>query len=68
GDQIIKYKGAKTIAPLKTFKVVKNIGTYYDPIYKIKLFNESIVLKVTVSVSKVVSVLNVKVVYAKKCA
>ncbi|MCT7617086.1 peptidoglycan DD-metalloendopeptidase family protein [Aliarcobacter butzleri] len=68
GVQIIKYKGAKTIAPLKSFKVVKNFGTYYDPIYKIKLFNESIVLKATDSESKVVSVLNGKVVYAKKNA
>lgn len=68
GVQIVKYKGAKTIAPLKSFKVVKNFGTYYDPIYKIKLFNESIILKTTDSQSKVVSVLNGKVVYAKKNA
>lgn len=68
GIEIVKYKGAKTIAPLKSFKVVKNFGTYYDPIYKIKLFNESIVLQATNSESKVVSVLNGKVVYAKKNA
>ena len=68
GIQIIKYKGEKTIAPLKSFKIVKNFGTYYDPVYKIKLFNESIVLKSDEPKAKVVSVLNGKVVYAKKNA
>jgi murein DD-endopeptidase MepM/ murein hydrolase activator NlpD len=68
GVKIVKYKGVSTIAPLKSFKVVKNFGTYYDPIYKIKLFNESIVLKSDEPKAKVVSVLNGKVVYAKKNA
>ncbi|MDD2291057.1 MAG: peptidoglycan DD-metalloendopeptidase family protein [Aliarcobacter sp.] len=68
GVTIIKYKGEKTISPLKSFKVVKNFGTYYDPVYKIKLFNESIVLKSEENKAKVVSVLNGKVVYAKKNA
>jgi len=68
GVSIIKYKGEKTIAPLKSFKVVKNFGTYYDPVYKIKLFNESIVLKSDENQAKVISVLNGKVVYAKKNA
>ena len=68
GILIIKYKGEKTIAPLKSFKIVKNFGTYYDPVYKIKLFNESIVLKSDEPKAKVVSVLNGKVVYAKKNA
>ena len=68
GVKIIKYRGERTIAPLKSFKVVKNFGTYYDPVYKIKLFNESIVLKSDESKAKVVSVLNGKVVYAKKNA
>ncbi len=68
GVKIVKYKGVSTIAPLKSFKVIKNFGTYYDPVYKIKLFNESIVLKSDVPKAKVVSVLNGKVVYAKKNA
>lgn len=68
GVKIVKYKGSKTIAPLKSFKVVKQFGTYYDPIYKIKLFNESIVLKSNEPKAKVVSILNGKVVYAKKNA
>ena len=68
GIKIARYSGSKTIAPLKSFKVVKNFGTYYDPIYKIKLFNESIVLKSSEPQAKVVAVLNGKVVYAKKNA
>lgn len=68
GVTIIKYKGEKTISPLKSFKIVKNFGTYYDPVYKIKLFNESIVLKSDENQAKVVAVLNGKVVYAKKNA
>ena len=68
GIKIVKYRGRKTIAPLKSFKVVKNFGTYYDPIYKIKLFNESIVLKSNEPKAKVVNVLDGKVVYAKKNA
>lgn len=68
GVKIMKYKGEKTISPIKSFKIVKNFGTYYDPIYKIKLFNESIVLKSEEPQAKVVSVLNGKVIYAKKNA
>ncbi len=68
GIKIVRYRGSKTIAPLKSFKVIKKFGTYYDPIYKIKLFNESIVLKTNKPRAKVVSVLNGKVVYAKKNA
>ena len=68
GVSIIKYKGEKSIAPLKSFKIVKNFGTYFDPVYKIKLFNESIVLKSDEDQAKVVAVLNGKVVYAKKSA
>ena len=68
GVSIVKYKGEKSIAPLKSFRVVKNFGTYFDPVYKIKLFNESITLKSDEDQAKVVAVLNGKVVYAKKSA
>lgn len=66
GVKISKYRGKKTIAPLKSFKIVKKFGKYYDPVYKIKLFNESVVLKTKRPKAKVYSVLNGKVVYAKK--
>jgi len=66
GVKISKYRGRKTISPLKSYKVVKKFGKYYDPVYKIKLFNESIVLQSKKPKAKVYSVLNGKVVYAKK--
>jgi murein DD-endopeptidase MepM/ murein hydrolase activator NlpD len=43
---------------------VKHFGTYIDPIYKIKIFNESITLKAPSSDAKVKNVLNGKVVFA----
>ncbi|XPV53520.1 MAG: hypothetical protein ACNI3H_00120 [Halarcobacter ebronensis] len=49
GIKISRYRGRKTIAPLDSFQVVKKFGKYYDPVYKIKLFNESIVLKTKTS-------------------
>lgn len=66
GVQIGKYQGGKTIAPLKSYQVVKKFGKYFDPVYKIELFNESIVLKSNEENAKVYNVLDGKVVYAKK--
>lgn len=68
GVKISKYRGAKTISPLKSFTVVKKFGKYYDPVYKIKLFNESLVMKSKKRKAKVYSILNGKIVYAKKNA
>jgi murein DD-endopeptidase MepM/ murein hydrolase activator NlpD len=61
-----KYRGGKTISPLPGAKIVKEFGTYIDPIYKIKIFNESITLKSPVSNAKVQNILNGKVVFAGK--
>lgn len=66
GVQIGKYQGGKTISPLKSYQVVKKFGKYFDPVYKIELFNESIVLKSNEENAKVYNVLDGKVVYAKK--
>ena len=60
------YKGSKTISPLPGAKLIKKFGTYIDPIYKIKIFNESITLKASKSNSKVQNILNGKVVFAGK--
>ncbi len=57
------YRGARTIAPLAHARVVKKFGTYIDPIYKIKIFNDNVVLKASKSNAKVRNVLNGKVVY-----
>jgi len=62
------YRGPKTIAPLKDYIITKKYGTYTDPIYGIKIFNESISLKPKRKNAKVRNVFNGKVIYADKTA
>jgi len=64
----IRYRGRKTIAPLNHYTITKNYGTYTDPIYGIKIFNESISLKPKRENAKVKTVFNGKVIYADKTA
>jgi len=63
-----KYRGVKTIAPLDKYTITKKYGTYTDPIYGIKIFNESISLKPKKANAKVKTVFNGKVIYADKTA
>ena len=63
-----KYRGTKTIAPLDSYTMTKKYGTYTDPIYGIKIFNESISLKPKKANAKVKTVFNGKVIYADKTA
>ena len=63
-----KYSGEKTIAPLESFTVKQKFGNYVDPIYNIKIFNESVVLSANSADAKVKSVFNGKVVFAKETA
>jgi septal ring factor EnvC (AmiA/AmiB activator) len=63
-----KYRGSKTIAPLDSYTITKKYGTYTDPIYGIKIFNESISLKPKSINAKVKTVFNGKVIYADKTA
>ncbi len=63
-----KYRGKKTIAPLDSYTMTKKYGTYTDPIYGIKIFNESISLKPKKANAKVKTVFNGKVIYADKTA
>jgi murein DD-endopeptidase MepM/ murein hydrolase activator NlpD len=63
-SKVYKYRGPKTISPLKSARVVKSFGSYVDPIYKIRIFNESITLKSSTENAKVYNVLNGKVVFA----
>jgi len=58
------YSGGKTISPIAGASVIKRFGTYEDPVYKIKIFNESITLQAPSNDSPVVSVMDGKVVYA----
>ncbi|WP_457746103.1 peptidoglycan DD-metalloendopeptidase family protein [Sulfurimonas sp.] len=64
----IKYRGRKTIAPLNSYSITKKYGTYTDPIYGIKIFNESISLRPKRLNAKVKTVFNGKVIYADKTA
>jgi len=63
-----RYRGAKTIAPLKSYTITKKYGTYTDPIYGIKIFNESISMKPRKQNARVYNVFNGKVIYADKTA
>jgi septal ring factor EnvC (AmiA/AmiB activator) len=63
-DKIYAYRGGKTISPIRGAKLVKKFGTYVDPIYKIKIFNESVTLRAPSSNAKVRNILNGKVVFA----
>ncbi|WP_169778906.1 murein hydrolase activator EnvC family protein [Campylobacter curvus] len=65
-SSVKRYTGAKTIAPLEGFSVKQKFGNYVDPIYNIKIFNESVVLRSNTPDAKVKSVLNGKVVFAKQ--
>jgi len=60
-----RYRGKKTIAPLSGYRLVKKFGPYTDPIYKIKIYNESVSLQPTRRNAKVRTVLNGKVILAK---
>jgi len=55
------YRGKKTIPPVYG-KVVKKFGSYIDPIYKIKIYNDSITIK-TKPNAVIRSIMNGKVVY-----
>jgi len=63
-----RYRGVKTIAPFYPYIITKKYGKYRDPIYGIKVFNESISLKPSVKNTKVKTVFNGKVIYANKTA
>jgi len=64
----IRYRGPKTIAPLSHYTITKKYGPYTDPIYGIKIFNESISLRSNSTNAKVKNVMNGKVIYADNTA
>ena len=66
GIKISKYRGSTTISPLKSYTVTKKFGKYYDKVYKMELFNESVALKTKKPNAKVYSVFKGQVVYAKQ--
>ncbi|MFH0710085.1 MAG: peptidoglycan DD-metalloendopeptidase family protein [Pseudomonadota bacterium] len=62
------YSGERTIAPLDGYVVTKRFGPYTDPVYGIKIYNESVSLRPTDSDAKVKAILNGKVILAKPTA
>jgi murein DD-endopeptidase MepM/ murein hydrolase activator NlpD len=66
GIKISKYNGVKTMAPLKSYTVEKEFGKYYDNVYRMELFNESVSLKTKIPNAKVFSVFKGQIVYAKQ--
>lgn len=60
-----KYRGSKTIAPLDSYRIEQRFGAYFDPVYKIKVFNEALILAPINKNANVKSVLGGKVVFAK---
>ncbi len=67
-SKVKRYRGRKTIAPLSNFTVKRKFGNYIDPIYNIKIFNESVTLASKIKNAKVKNILNGKVVFAKDTA
>jgi len=63
---LVKYRGPKTISPLDSYTISQNFGTYTDPIYKMKIFNESVILRAKSKNSRVKNVLDGKIIYAAK--
>ncbi len=67
-SKVKKYRGKKTIAPLDSFIVKRKFGNYVDPVYNMKIFNESVILQSKINNAKVKNILNGKVVFAKDTA
>ncbi|MFZ2891193.1 murein hydrolase activator EnvC family protein [Sulfuricurvum sp.] len=67
-SNVAGYTGERTIAPLDGYVITKRFGPYTDPVYGIKIFNDSISLRPTESDAKVKSVLNGKIILAKSTA
>ncbi|CZE49222.1 murein hydrolase activator EnvC family protein [Campylobacter geochelonis] len=67
-SRVKKYSGAKTISPLKDAFVKRKFGNYTDPVYNIKIFNESIVLGSKSKDTQVYNILPGKVIFAKETA
>lgn len=65
-SKMVKYRGPKTIAPLDNYTLAQKFGTYTDPIYKMKIFNEAVILRASTKNARVKSVLDGKIIYADK--
>ena len=64
----VHFVGKKVPAPLDSFVITKHFGPYIDPIYKIKIHNDSIQMKSSQPDAIVKNILDGKVVFAKEVA
>lgn len=64
-SRVKKYSGSKTISPLKNAFVKRKFGNFIDPVYDIKIFNESVILSSNANNAQVYNVLDGKVIFAK---
>jgi septal ring factor EnvC (AmiA/AmiB activator) len=62
-SNIAKYRGVKTIAPLKDPKVLKSFGRFKDPIYHMQSFSDSVTLASKSGDKRIFNVLNGEVIY-----
>ena len=65
-ESVKKYRGKKTIPPLKEYKVITKFGTYIDPIYKFKIFSSSVVLEPKKANANVRNIFNGRVTLVKE--
>ncbi len=56
------YRGPKTIPPING-KIIKKFGSYIDPVYHIRIYNESITIKASKNNAKVRAIFSGRVVY-----
>lgn len=64
----VRYGGRKVPPPIDDFTVVKHFGPYVDPIYKIKIHNDSIQMRSSQADVMVKNIIDGKVVFAKEVA
>jgi len=63
---VTNYYGLKTRPPLRAAKIIKPFGTFVDPIFKIRSFNDSVTLVSGIGDKRVFNVLNGTVSYIGK--
>ena len=61
-----KYTGKRAGAPLDSYVIEQAFGDYIDPAYKIKIFNNGVVLKPKKNDAQVYNIMDGKVIYAEE--
>ena len=62
-----KYTGKRAGAPLDSYVIEQAFGDYINSAYKIKIFNNGVVLKPKKNDAQVYNIMDGKVIYAEKC-